>query len=149
VEDVLGRDRLLPDPGFGEGHVLGDVRIEVMADHEHVEMLVHRVHRVGPGRVGRGGDDVGQAADLDDVGRMPAARPFGMKGVDGPALEGPNRVLDEARLVQRVGVDHHLHVVIVGDPRQQSMAPGRRAPVLVQLQGASPGQDLLDQAFGP
>ena len=31
----------------------GIVGVEVMADHQHVEMLVERVDRVGPGRVGR------------------------------------------------------------------------------------------------
>ena len=148
VEDVLGGDRLLPDPRFGEGHVFRDVGVEVMADHEHVEMLVDRVDRVGSGRVGRGGDDVRETADLDDVGGMAAAGPFGVERVDGAALEGPDRVLDEARLVERVGVDHHLHVVIVGDRETAVDGGRRRAPVLVQLERAGAGPDLLDQAFG-
>jgi hypothetical protein len=38
-----------------------------------------------------------------------------VKGVDGAALERLDGILDEARLVERVGVDHHLHVVVVGD----------------------------------
>jgi hypothetical protein len=53
--------------------------------------------------------------DLDDIGRMAAAGAFGVEGVDGAALEGADGVLDEAALVQRVGVEHHLHVVVVGD----------------------------------
>ena len=40
VQDVLGGDRLTLDAALGERHVLGDVRVEVVADHEHVEMLV-------------------------------------------------------------------------------------------------------------
>ena len=28
------------DAALGEGDVLGDARVEVMADHQHVEMLV-------------------------------------------------------------------------------------------------------------
>ena len=50
------------------------------------------------------------ADDLDDVGRMAAARAFGVKGVDGAALDGGEGVFDKAAFVQRVGVDHHLHV---------------------------------------
>ena len=43
VQDVLGRDGLPADAAFGEGDILGDRRIEVMAHHQHVEMLVERV----------------------------------------------------------------------------------------------------------
>ena len=39
---------------------------------------------------------------------MAAARAFGVEGVDRAALEGRDRVLDEARFVERVGVDRHL-----------------------------------------
>jgi hypothetical protein len=65
---------------------------------------------------------------------MAAARAFGVEGVDGAALEGLHRVLDEAGFVQRVGVDHHLHVVLVGDGEAVVDRGRRRAPVLVQLQ---------------
>ena len=52
VENVFGRDRLAPDAAFGEGHVLGDAGIEMMADHQHVEMLIDRIARERPGRIG-------------------------------------------------------------------------------------------------
>ena len=52
MQNVLGGDRLLADAAFGEGEVLGNALVEVMADHEHVEMLVERVLRIGPRRVG-------------------------------------------------------------------------------------------------
>ena len=45
--------------------------------------------------------------------------------------------------VQRVGVEHHLHIVIVGD-RKAAVDRGRRsAPVLVQLERASAALDHL------
>jgi hypothetical protein len=44
VQDVLGGDGFLADAAFGEGHVLGDRLVEVVAHHEHVEMLLQRVH---------------------------------------------------------------------------------------------------------
>ena len=42
VQHVLGGHRRRPDPGLGEGQVLGDRRVEVVADHQHVEVLVER-----------------------------------------------------------------------------------------------------------
>ena len=54
-------------------------------------------------------------------------------------------VLDEAGFVQRVGMQHHLDIVIVGH-RQAIVDRGRRgAPVLMQLQRAGAGLDHLDQ----
>src|SRR3546814_1888208 len=63
VEDILGGDRLLADTAFGEGEILGDRRIEMMADHQHVEMFVDRVDRERTGGVGRRGDDVGRSEE--------------------------------------------------------------------------------------
>ena len=79
---------------------------------------------------------------------MAAARAFGVEGVDGAALERLDRVLDETRFVQRVGVDHHLDVVIVGDRQAAVDRSRRRAPVLVQLERAGAGLDLLDERRG-
>ena len=70
-----------------------------------------------------------------------------MEGVDGAALEGLDRILDEAGFVQRVGMDHDLNVVIVGDRQAIVDGRGRRAPVLVQLQRAGAGLHLLDEAL--
>ena len=53
VQDVFGRDCLLPDPAFGEGHVLGDQRIEMVAHHQHVQVLIDGVPGERPGRIGR------------------------------------------------------------------------------------------------
>ena len=86
MQNVLGRDRLLADAAFGKGDILGNARIEMVADHQHVEMLGHRIDGVGPCRIGRGRNDIGEAAELDDVGRVAAARAlrYGRHGWCGP-----------------------------------------------------------------
>jgi hypothetical protein len=71
-----------------KGQILGDRRIEMVAHHQHVEMLVDGVAGERPGRIGRRRQHVLQARDLDDVGRVAAAGAFGVEGVDGAALEG-------------------------------------------------------------
>ena len=55
------------------------------------------------------------AADLDDVRRVAATGPLGMEGVDDALLHRGDGVLDEAALVQGIGMDHHLNVHRVGD----------------------------------
>ena len=106
----------------------GILPIEVMADHQHVEMLVERVDGVGPRRIGGGRQHVELAADADDVGRMAAAGALGMERVDGAALEGGDRVLDEAAFVERVGVDRHLHVVARRRRRGSCRSPPASCP---------------------
>ena len=93
----------------------GTFGIEVVTDHDHVEELGLRVDAVGQRRVGRAREHVELAGDLQDVGGVAAARALAVVRVDRASLEGRDRVFDEARLVQRVGVDRHLDVVLVGD----------------------------------
>ena len=147
VQDVFGGDGFAADARFGEGDVLGDARVEVVANHQHIEMLVDGIDRVGHGRVGRAGQDIGQAGRLDDVRGVATASTFGMEGVDGAALEGAQRGFDEARFVERVGVDGDLDVHLVGH-RQAAVDGGRcRAPVFMQLQPHGAGFNLFAQRF--
>ncbi len=53
VQDVLGGDGLPPDAALGERHVLGNARIQVVTHHQHVQVLIERIHRERPRRVGR------------------------------------------------------------------------------------------------
>ena len=54
-------------------------------------------------------------------------------------------VLEEAGLVQRVGVDLHLHVQLVARVERGVDDRGHRAPVLVDLQADGAGPDLLER----
>ena len=89
------------------------------------------------------GSTFGRPAQLDDVGRVAAAGAFGVEGVDRAALERGDGVLDEARFVERVGVDRDLHVVPSATAQAVVDRRRRGAPVLVQLQAAGAGLDLL------
>ena len=122
--------------------ILRDVRVEVVADHQHVEVLLDRVDRVGPGRVGRRWQDVIEGGDPDDVRRVASPGALGVVGVDRPPGDRRQGVLQEAGLVDRVGVERDLDIQLVGHP-QGGVDRGRgRSPVLVQLQGAGAGFDL-------
>ena len=79
---ILGGDRLSPDAAFGKRDVFGNPRIQMMADHQHVEVLVDGVDRERPRGVGRGRQHIRLAAHADDIRRMSAACTFGMIRVD-------------------------------------------------------------------
>ena len=94
------------------------------------------------GRVGLvdDGSTLGCAGDGDDVRRVPAAGALGVVRVDRPAGDRREGVLDEAGLVERVGVDRDLHAGRVGHPQAGVDRRRRGAPVLVQLEAAGAGR---------
>ena len=106
----------------------------MVAHHDHVEMFVEGIAGVGVGRVGRGRQAVGLAGDADDVRRVAAAGALGVIHVDGAALDGGQGVFEEARFVQRVGVELDLKIHFVGD--REAAIDGRRhgAPIFVNFE---------------
>ena len=92
VQDVFGSDGFFADAALGKCQILGDGRIQVVADHQHVHVFVQRVDGVGPSGVGGGGQHIGFAHHFQNVRRMTATRTFGVEGVDGAAFESRNGV---------------------------------------------------------
>ncbi len=117
------------------------------ADHQHVEMLVDRIDGVGARGIGRRWQDIALGTGADDVRRVTAASTFRVIGMDRAARYRRERRLDEAGLVEGVGVDRHLHVVRIGSAQGGVDRGGRRAPVLVQLEPDRAGLDLLDERW--
>ena len=136
------------DAALGEGDILRNRRIEVMAHHRHVEMLVEGVDRVGIGRIGRRRQAIRLAGDADDVRRMAAAGALGVVHVDGAAADRGKRILEEAALIQRVGMDLDLKVELVGDRRQVSITAGIEPQSSCSLRPMQPALDLLDDRRG-
>ncbi len=145
MEDILRRDRLRSDARLGKRHVLGNLRIEVVADHEHVEVLVERVHGERARRIGRRREDIGFGTDPEDIRRVPAAGALGVEGVDGALADCREGALDEPRLVQGIRVDRHLDIHLVGDGETGIDRPRRRSPILVELEADGARPDLLAQ----
>ena len=145
MQNVLGRDRLWADARVREGDVLRDGGVEVVAHHEHVEVLLGGVAREGQCRIGRGRQDVGVLRQGDDVRCMAAARALGVESVDDTSADGAAGVLHETALVERVGVDGDLHVELVGDLERLVDDRVCGAPILVDLEADRSGAQLLGQ----
>src|SRR5262245_36631717 len=110
-------------------------------------MLIQRVPREWHRRIRRRWEDVGFAAETNDVGRVAAAGTFSVIRVNRAAVDCGNRVFDEARFVQRVGVNGYLHVVLVGYREAPVDRRRRRAPVFMKLETDGAGADLLAKRF--
>ena len=91
------------------------------------------------------GQAVRLAGDADDVRCVAAAGALGVIGVDRAAVDRRDRVLVEPRLVQRVGVDLHLHVELIARIERGLDDRRHRAPVLVDLEPDRPRPALLEQ----
>ena len=96
MQDIFSRNRFFADAAFSKGQVFGNRRVQVVADHQHVHMLVQRVDGVGHGRVGGRWQKVRLADHAHDVRRMATARAFGVKGAQAAALGGLDGVFHNA-----------------------------------------------------
>ena len=99
------------------------------------------------GRVGLvlEGSTLGRPAILMMSGAWPPPAPSVWKLWIARPLIAAIGVVDEAGLVERVGVDGDLDVVLVGHLQAGVDDGERRAPVLVELQAAGPGLDHVAQ----
>ena len=68
----------------------------MVANHQHVEVFINGIDGIGQRRVSGGGQDIRMRAGGDDIWRMPAAGPFGVKGVDGTIANRRQRIFDKA-----------------------------------------------------
>ena len=112
------------------------VGVEVMAHHQHVEVLVDGVDGVGPRRVG--GATAARSARPPPCrmsGAWPPPAPSVWKVWMRAALEGRDGVLDEAALVERVGVDGDLHVAFRRPRPGSSRSPPAWCPSLRAASG--------------
>src|SRR3954470_22664444 len=76
---------------------------------------------------------------------MTASSPFGVVGVDRPSSDGRNRVFNKSALVDGIGVNRNLDVVLVPDREAGIDRRRRRSPVLVQFQSTRACFDLMAQ----
>jgi hypothetical protein len=79
------------------------------------------------------------------VRRRTTAGAFALEGVDRAALEGSDRVFDETRLVERVGMDRDLHLGGFGDAPAGVDGRWGGAPVFVELQAQRARPHLIEQ----
>ena len=145
MKHVLRRDGLRADAGIREGDILRNPFVQMMADHQHVQVLVDGIDRVRHGRIRGGWEHIGGRRRADDIRRVAAARSLCMIGVNGPASDSRQRVLHAAAFIQGVRMNRYLHVIIIRHVQAVVDDSRSGAPVLVNLESHGSGFDLLDQ----
>src|ERR1041385_9077171 len=76
---------------------------------------------------------------------MATASALGMVRMNCATCDRRNRCLEEPGLIDRIGVDRRLDVIIVCDRKARIDRCRRRSPVLVQLEAAGAGSELLGE----
>ena len=145
VQNILSRDGFTANTAFCKGDVFWNGFVEMMTDHQHVEMFFYCVDGKGSCGVGGGGQHIFLTANSDNIRRMPATGPFGMKSMDRPASHRGHGMFHKARFVQSIRVDHNLN--IHGFCNGETGIDSRRcgAPIFVQFKRTSACHDLLFQ----
>src|SRR4029077_4589971 len=146
MQNVFGRNGLLPNPALCAGDVFSNSRIEVMGYHHHIECLIKRIYSVWSRWSRRRWNDVWLAAHFDDVRCVPASCPFSVKRVNRSALESSDCIFDETALVKGVGVNENLHIHVIRNRQPTIDGAGRCPPVLMKFEATRPRFDLLNEA---
>lgn len=124
MQHILGSDRFPANARFGEGHVFSDIRIEMVADHQHVEMFIDGVDGIRQRRVGGGGQNIRMCAGGDNIRRMAAACAFGMEGMNGAIANRRQRILNKPGLIERIAMQRHRMSISSATVSAQSIAAG-------------------------
>ena len=145
MQHVFSSNRFRTDTAFSKSSVRRDSRVQVVAHADHVKQLGLGVHTKGQAGVGRRRQHVHEAGCTNDVRCVTTAATFRVECVDGTAFKRSDGVFHIARLIQRVGVDGHLHIVLVGNAQAGTNGVGCSTPVFVDLECAHASFELLNQ----
>ena len=133
MQHVLCRDSFLTDTGISKSHVLRKIRVQVVAHHNHVEVLVHGVNGVRQRGVSGRRQHIRQTRNLQNIGGVATASALSVEGVNDPVLECRNGVVSKPALIQSVRVDCHLDIHLIGYVQGLVNNICSCAPVLVNL----------------
>ena len=145
VKHILRRDRLRSNTGICKCNILRNVFIEMVANHQHIEMLIERILRKWHCRICRGRKHIRSGSCADDIRGMTATCALGMIGVDCSPINRSERILNASTLVQRIRMNCDLNIILVCDI--ETMVDDCRCctPVLMNLESHRACLDLLDQ----
>ena len=147
VKDILCCDRFRTDTGICKSDIFRDLFVQMVAYHQHVQMLIQSIYSEWHGRVCGRRKDVRGCCCFDDVRCMSAAGTFCMICMDSSSSDGIDGVFYASAFVQSICMDGNLYIIFIC--HIQAMVDNCRccAPVLMDLESHRTCFDLLDQRF--
>ena len=115
VQNVLGSHRRWADAVERKLVVTREVGLQYMHQLNHRGMLSRRVDAEGKRRVRRRGQDIGLTGEAHHVGGVATARSLDVVRVQRATSDQSQRVLNGEALIETIGVDAELYVVLVRD----------------------------------
>ena len=146
VQHVFSSNGFRTNTAFSESSVSRNCSVQVVANADHVEQLGLGVDTERQAGVGRRRQHVHEASCTDDVRSVTTATAFSVEGVDGTTFKRSNGVFHIAGLVQSVGVDGNLHVVLVGYAQASADRVRCCTPVFVNLEASNTSFNLTNQS---
>ena len=144
VEHALGRHRPAAHATACRQKVVLEAWVQAVHRADHLLVLGDGAGAEGDGGVGRGGQDVVAAHDLEQV-HGAAAAALDVVAVHRPVADRGERLLERRRLADAVGMQGQLHVVALGDGEGGVDDLGVRTRVLVYLEAACPHSSVASR----
>ena len=113
MEYILCCDGLRTDSGISKSNVFRNLFVQVMAYHQHVQMLVQCVDGVRHSRVCGRRKYVWSCCSTDDIRCMAAACAFCMICMDGSSCDSCKSIFYAAAFIQSICMNRNLNVVFV------------------------------------
>ena len=99
VKNVFRCNGLRTDTGVCKSHVLRNFFVQMVAYHQHVQMLVQRIYRIRHGRVCRRWQNISCGSSTDNVRCMSAAGTLCMVSMDGSSTDGSKSIFHTSTLI--------------------------------------------------
>src|SRR5258708_5747683 len=145
MQDILSGDSLRTDTALGKSDIFTHMRIEMVADHQHIQVLRKSIRGKRHRRVCRRWQNIVERSNTDNIRRMPTTGSLGMIGMNGSSRNGCDGIFNKASLIDRICVNCHLHIIGISDLQARIDCSRRSPPVLVQLESTGPRAQLFSQ----
>ena len=145
VQHVLCPDCFRTDSGVCESNVFRNALVQMMAYHQHIQVLVQCVHCERHSWVCGRWQYIRSGSRFDDVRSMSAACTFCMISVDSSSCESFQCVFNASAFVQCICMDRNLHIIFISCIQAVIDSCRCGTPVFVDLQTHCACFDLFDQ----
>ena len=113
MQHILCRNRLRTDSGVCESHIFRNIFIQMMTNHQHIQMLIYGIYSERHGGIRRRRQYILAARCTNNIRCMPTACTLGMECMYGTATDGIQCIFHAACLIQCICMDSNLDIIFI------------------------------------